>query len=88
VQLFYEAYYQSECTRLYNFDGKAVTTDNVTVISYEERQTKDNQTYKVITTANQYPTYDEAQAYIKSQTSGNYRIVGVNPFISPCPYRP
>lgn len=32
-----------------------------------------------------FPTYEDAQAYVASQTSGNYRIVGWDPFSSPVP---
>ncbi|MFH1382599.1 MAG: oligosaccharyl transferase, archaeosortase A system-associated [Chloroflexota bacterium] len=85
VQLFHPAYYHSTSTRLFNFDGNAVTPDKVLVISYEDRETDKGQPYKLLTSANELNSYEEAQAYLASQQSGNYRIVGVNPFISPIP---
>ena len=33
----------------------------------------------------QFDSYQEAEEYISSQESGNYRIVGNNPAISPVP---
>jgi len=55
------------------------------VISYEERVTRDGQPYKEITNAEFFPSYEEAEAYISSQKSGNYRIVNSDPFASPVP---
>jgi oligosaccharyl transferase (archaeosortase A-associated) len=85
--LFYPAYYNSIVVRLYNFDGKAVTPTQSMVISYEERE-YGGEKYKIITNGPNpptFPTYEEAQAYVASQTSGNYRIVGTSPFSSPVP---
>jgi len=68
-------------SRLYNFDGKQVVPQNSTwVISYAERKG-----YKEILTTQLFPTYGEAKAYLESQTSPNYRIVGNDPCISPVP---
>ena len=82
--LYYPAYYQSMVARLYNFDGKNATPTQPVVISYEER-TSGGQKYREVTGAQALPTYEEAQAYVANQTSGNYRIVGVDPFRSIVP---
>ena len=42
-------------------------------------------TYKEITSAEQFDSYEEAEAYLLSQEAANYRIVGTDPFISPVP---
>ena len=85
--LFYPAFYQSMAIRLYTFDGKAVTpaTNSSIVISYEENVTSDGQKYKSITSGQPFSTYEDAQAYVASQTSGNYRIVSTSAFASPVP---
>jgi dolichyl-diphosphooligosaccharide--protein glycosyltransferase len=85
--LFYPAFYQSMAIRLYNFDGKAVipTTNSSIVISYEEEVTSDGQKYKAITGGQAFSTYEDARAYLASQTSGNYRIVGTSASTSPVP---
>jgi hypothetical protein len=87
MYLFYPAYYNSMVIRLYNFDGKAVvpTTNSSIVISYEEREGGTGQKYKEITSGQPFSSYEDAQAYVASQTSGNYRIVGQDPFSSPVP---
>jgi oligosaccharyl transferase (archaeosortase A-associated) len=84
--LFYPAFYQSMAIRLYNFDGQAVTpaTNSSIVISYEEVPS-DGQKYKAITSGQAFATYEDAQAYLASQTSGNYRIVGTSATTSPVP---
>jgi oligosaccharyl transferase (archaeosortase A-associated) len=83
--LYYPAYYQTTVARLYNFGGEAVNATLPIVISYEEGVTIDGQKYKEITGGQSFSSYEDAQAYIAAQTSGNYRIVSNNPFISPIP---
>jgi len=82
---FYPEYYRSLSTRLYSFDGKAVTPESSLVISYEERRTREGIPYKEITSEERFDSYEEAEAYLLSQESANYRIVGTNPLISPVP---
>lgn len=83
--LYYPAYYKSIVVRLYNFDGKAVVPTQSGVISYVERVTSGGEKYKEITGWQPFSSYEEAQAYVASQTSGNYRIVSGDPFSSPVP---
>jgi dolichyl-diphosphooligosaccharide--protein glycosyltransferase len=85
VILFYPEYYRSMVVRLYNFDGKRVVPRSTMVISYEERLSREGQPYKEITSAKSFPSYEQAEDYISSQKSGNYRIVGSDPFVSPVP---
>ena len=85
VILFHPEYYRSLLIRLYNFDGKQVVPSSSIVISFEERVSGDGQPYKEITSAKSFPSYEQAEAYVASQKSGNYRIVSDNPFASPVP---
>ncbi len=82
---YYPEYYRSVGARLYNFDGKAVTPESLWVISYQENADEAGNLYKIITGAEQFDTYEEAEAYLLSQESTNYRIAGMNPMISPVP---
>ncbi len=83
--LIYPEYYRSLSIRLYNFDGKAVTPEVSTVISYEEKVTQEGEPIKLITDLQTFPSYEEAEAYLLSQESDNYKIVGTNPMVSPVP---
>jgi hypothetical protein len=85
MYLFYPAYYNSTVVRLYNFDGKAVTPTQSIVISYQEKVASGGDKYKEITDYWSFSTYEEAEAYVASQTAGNYKIVGVDPFSSIVP---
>jgi len=85
VQLFYPEYYRSLASRLYNFDGKAVIPEDIIVISYQEQADEEGNIYKVVTSAEQFAIFGEAEAYLLSQETANYRIVGVNPLSSPVP---
>lgn len=78
-------YYRSLAVRLYNFDGKAVQPEKSLVISYETRTTADGFQYREILSEEEYSSYEEAEAYIASQESGNYEIVGTDPLVSPVP---
>ena len=85
IQLFYPEYYQSLAVRLYNFDGGEVAAESPVVISYEQKISPGGALYKGITSSQTFSNYEEASAYVSSQKSENYRIVGINPFISPVP---
>ena len=78
-------YYRSMVSRLYNFDGRAVIPQSTRVISYEERADNDNNIYKVVSSDKTFASYEEAEVYLSSQESGNYQIVGSDPFNSPVP---
>lgn len=83
VAYYYPTYYQSTVVRLYNFDGEAVIPTESVVISYEERVASNGQKYKERTSLQSFSSYEAARAYVESQTSGNYRIVGTSPLSSP-----
>ncbi len=85
INLFYPEYYRSMSTRLYSFDGKAVTPDTLRVISFQENTTSGGEVIKQITSVQSFSSYEEATAYIVGQQSANYRIISDNPFISPVP---
>lgn len=85
VTLFYPEYYRSLAVRLYNFDGEQFTPQSITVISYQEGVSREGVAYKEIIGVEYFPTYEEAEDYISSQESGNYRIVSNNLFVSPVP---
>jgi len=44
---------------------------------------KKGKPYKEITSAEQFDSYEEAEAYLLSRESENYKIVSDNPFASP-----
>jgi hypothetical protein len=83
VLLFYPEYYRSLVVRLYNFDGGRAIARSSFVISYEEKVNPDGQSYRQITDAKSFGSYEDAQAYITSQKSGNYKVVSPNPYVSP-----
>jgi len=86
VTLFYPAYYRSLVVRLYHFEGGEVTPQSSYVLSYKEKVRPDGTRFKEIINVKSFPTYEEAEAYISSQKSGNhYRIVSNDPFVSPVP---
>jgi oligosaccharyl transferase (archaeosortase A-associated) len=85
VVLFYPEYYRSLVCRLYNFDGKQVIPRSSMVISYAQKVAREGQSYREITGVKSFSDYGEAEAYVAGQESGNYRIVGTDPFVSPVP---
>jgi oligosaccharyl transferase (archaeosortase A-associated) len=87
VQLYYPEYYRSFSTRLYIFEGKEVTPEKVLVISYQEEMSHEGIPFKLINGVEQFDTYQEAQDYISSQETGNYRIVSESPLQSPVPLK-
>ncbi len=82
---FYPEYYQSMSTRLYNFDGSKVTAAGPLVISFQQKISRKGEPFNEITSSQSFLSYEEAKAYVSSQKSDNYRIVGTDRFISPVP---
>jgi dolichyl-diphosphooligosaccharide--protein glycosyltransferase len=85
IILFYPEYYRSLVVRLYNFDGRQVTPRTAMVVAYQQKVLPDGKTYREITSLQPFPSYKNAEAYVASQKSGNYKIVGTDPFASPVP---
>jgi dolichyl-diphosphooligosaccharide--protein glycosyltransferase len=85
VQLFYPSYYNSTTARLYNFDGKEVVPEQSIVISWERKLSQGGIWFNAITESKSFSSYEEAEAYIASQESGNYQIVSPDAFASPVP---
>jgi len=59
--------------------------DTTIVISYEEKLSREGVPYREVTSSSLFPSYEQAEAYISSQESGNYRIVNEKAFTSPVP---
>jgi oligosaccharyl transferase (archaeosortase A-associated) len=89
---YYPAYYRSTAVRLYNFNGEAVTPSlnstwvipwsGESVFRYQGQLIK----YKnIIGQPKFFSNYEDARAYVASQTSGNYAIAGYDPFSSIVP---
>ncbi len=85
IVYLYPEYYQSMAVRLYNFDGKSTAETNPRVISYRTVGNPNGTSYTEVLSEMKFDTYQEAEAYIASQSSGDYRIVGVDPLASPMP---
>jgi oligosaccharyl transferase (archaeosortase A-associated) len=87
VMLYFPAYYQSMCARLYLFGGQQWVPQQVVVISWTERQltSTDGSTFtaKVISDQQSFSSYNSAKAFI--DTHPNYQIVSSNPLSSPVP---
>ena len=85
MPLFHQEYYQSQISRLYNFDGQAVIPESVIVISYREQTDQQGIYFKAVTSWEEFDSYEEAETYISEQETDDYHIVGTNPFVSPVP---
>lgn len=83
--VYYPEYYRSMAVRMFNFDGKAVTPENTLVISYTENKDTAGKLYKIVTGVQQFATYQDAETFLSSQSSGNWRIIGIDPMKSPVP---
>ena len=92
--LYYPEYYRTMAVRLFCFDGKEYKPPETAVISWEAKTGADGLAYKEITGLKTYGSYAEAEAYLAAQKTGNWRIVGKDPCVSPVPlealegYRP
>jgi dolichyl-diphosphooligosaccharide--protein glycosyltransferase len=78
-------YYRSTLVRLYSFDGKAVTDEKPTILTFKEMTDSTGYRYKQVTETKEFSSYQEALDYVAKQGPSNHVIVGVNPFVSPIP---
>lgn len=83
--LYYPEYYQTMAVRLYCFDGRPFTPQETAVISWEQRNGTDGRPYKLITGLKTFGSYAIAADFVAGQKSGNWRIVGKDPRLSPVP---
>jgi asparagine N-glycosylation enzyme membrane subunit Stt3 len=83
--LYYPDYYKTMSVRLYCFDGKQYTPSETAVISWEAKMDSNGRPYKEITALKTSPSYEAAANFLATQTSGNWRIVGKDPNVSPVP---
>ena len=90
VWLFYPPYYKSTVARLYNFDGEAaVPAENCWVVLTWDGESVwidlDIKYKNIIADPKYFSSYEEAEAYVSSQQSGNYAIGGLDPFATIVP---
>ncbi len=64
---------------------RSATPNTTIVISYEDRVSPEGIPYKFIDSVEYFGNYQEAEAYRIAKESDKYRIVGVDPFVSPVP---
>ena len=83
--LYYPDYYRSLAVRLYCFDGKSYEPSETAVISWEARTGADGFAYKEISGLKTFRSYEEAAVFAAGQKTGNWRIVGKEPGLSPVP---
>jgi len=86
-RLYFSAYYQSMCSRLYNFGGEAWVPPETTVISWKLQEVSDSEgnrfQVKVISDTQSFSSYEQAQLFLSTHT--DYEVVGNDPFVSPVP---
>jgi len=83
--VFYPEFYRAMVIRLNNFDGKEVMPVSTRVMSWQEKQMPDGQKFKEITELKDFRSYADAEAFIKGQKQGPYRVIGTDPLASPVP---
>ena len=83
--LYYPEYYRTMAVRLYCFDAMKYEPKETAVVSWENKTGADGSPYREITGLKTFPGYPEAEAFIAAQKTGNWRIVGKDPLVSPVP---
>jgi len=85
VQVYDLNYYKLLSVRLFNFSGKASTSEKPIVITYDERTATNGQTYRLITDAEEFSSYAAALQYIGDNPDKKLHLAGSNPFVNPIP---
>jgi dolichyl-diphosphooligosaccharide--protein glycosyltransferase len=84
VMLYYPAYYETICSRLYNFNGQATTPTKVLAVSWQPNQASTSAT-RLITDVKSFDTYDTAKQFVASNPK--YIIASDNPSSTPVPLK-
>jgi oligosaccharyl transferase (archaeosortase A-associated) len=83
--LYTPDYYRTFFVRLYNFDGKAVTTVKPIVVTFTIQTDSAGNRYRLVTATKPFDSYDAAQAYVQQQGPATNAIISSSPFVSPVP---
>ena len=82
VALYQPAYYQTMASRLYLFDGRAVTPQNSTwVVTYGDNLVG----LREIVESRRFATHEEAERHLRGLPAGRHALVGRDPLRSPVP---
>jgi hypothetical protein len=85
IPVYTTDYYKLLCVRLYNFDGKASTGEKPIVLTYTVQISSTGQSYRLASNAQQFNSYQAAQAYVAAHPNEKDAIVSNNPFVNPIP---
>ncbi len=85
--VFYPAYYESMLARLYLFDGREQTPAGSTwVIRYAEEMVRGRKRKRLVQ-SQRFPSYEEAQRYVREHPAPRQVMAGLNPLASCVPIR-
>ncbi len=85
IQVYTPEYYKLLSVRLYNFNGKASTSEKPMVLTYQDKTDAHGSSYRLVSNAQEFNSYQEAQNYISSHPDETDIIVGSSPFTNPVP---
>ena len=85
IQVYTPEYYKLLSVRLYNFNGKATTSEKPMVLTYQDKTDSHGSSYRLVSNAQEFNSYQEAQSYISSHPDEKDVIAGSNPFTNPVP---
>lgn len=87
IVLYYPKYYQSMCSRLYNFGGEAWIPSQSTAVSWKQEWVTDNSgkrsQIKIISDMKTFNNYYEVKSFVSANP--DYIILGSDQFDSPVP---
>jgi oligosaccharyl transferase (archaeosortase A-associated) len=78
-------YYKLLMVKLYNFDGKASTSEAPIVLAYEARTSGGNTYYVLTEDPMEFKSYREALTYINNNPDKQLYLAGSSPYINPIP---
>jgi oligosaccharyl transferase (archaeosortase A-associated) len=85
VQFYTPEYYKLLSVRLYNFDGKASTSEKPWVVTYQNKTAANGNSFRLITNAQEFNSYQEAENYVNSHPDETNTICGNTPYNNPIP---
>jgi oligosaccharyl transferase (archaeosortase A-associated) len=85
IQVYDLEYYKLLSVRLFNFNGKASTSERPMVLTWEDKTTTSGVHIRLVTDAQEYDSYQSALNYVAANPDKKLYIAGSSPFINPIP---
>ena len=85
IEVYTTEYYKLFSVRLFNFNGKASTSEKPMVLTWKNQTVTGGATVRLVSNAEEFDSYQAALDYVNAHPDENVTIAGSSPFVNPIP---